>query len=235
MGAEAWDGAEHLERTRRSRQPLVVAAHGSADPRFAPVVESLAAQVRSARPDVEVNLGYLDHGPPRLSDVITDGGVVVPLLLARGYHALIDIPQQAPGALVTPALGPDPRLANALADRLHQAGYEGGAPVVLAAAGSSGHRALADVRAAAHQLAERLGVEVIPAYLPGGAPQLRDLRPAAVASYLLAAGQFFDLVKRCGARCVAAPIGAHPAVTEIVLDRFDAATATQVPGRTAPA
>jgi sirohydrochlorin ferrochelatase len=99
---------------------LVIAAHGSPDPRFAPVVEAIAAGVRRLRPGLDVRVGYLDHGPPSLPDVATPGSVVVPLLLSSGYHVRIDIPAQVPDAMVTAPVAGDVRLldvARSLAER----------------------------------------------------------------------------------------------------------------------
>ena len=217
------------------RPGLVLAAHGSRDPRFAAVVGAIATQVRERRAGLDVRIGYLDHGPPYLTDVETSGGVVVPLLLTRGYHALVDIPRQTPGAQVAAAVGPHPGLVAALADRLREAGYDGTTPVVLAAAGSSDDEALTDVRTTACMLGDRLGVEVSPAFVSAGEPRLADVAAEVVASYLLSPGAFADEVDRCGARLVSRPIGPHPAVAQVVLDRYDAALRAQVPGRMAPA
>jgi sirohydrochlorin ferrochelatase len=164
--------------------------------------------------------------------VVEPGAVVVPLLLASGYHVRVDLPAQAPDAVVTAAVGPDPLLADALADRLSEAGYDGESSVVLAAAGSTDDNALTEVRLMAARLAARLGVEVEPAFVSAGTPRLRDTTPEVVAAYLLAPGAFYDAVFTTHARVVSPPIGAHSAVAEIVLDRYDAC---QVPGRTAPA
>jgi sirohydrochlorin ferrochelatase len=199
---------------------LVLAAHGSSDPRFAGVVEALAARVRAERPGLDVRIGYLDHGPPHLAEAITGDCVVVPLLLSRGYHALVDVPQQAPGARVTAALGPDPRLAEALADRLREAGYDGRTPVVVAAAGSSNAGARDDVGSVAGALSGRLGVEVTAAFVSTGEPLLADVAPPVVASYLLSPGAFADAVDACGAAVVSRPIGDHPVLARIVLDRY---------------
>ena len=207
--------------------PLVLIAHGSTDPRFDDVVRAVAARVRELRPQLEVRVGYLEHGPPHVADVAADG-VLVPLLLASGYHVLRDLPTQAPGAVTSRAVGPDDRLATALAERLRDAGYDGTSPVVLAAAGSSDERALSDVRTAARQLAEVLGVEVTAAFVSAGSPRLADAlaeRPgAAVASYLVAPGAFQDAVVATGAPVVAAPLGDHPLVAEVVLSRYDETT-----------
>src|SRR4051812_31333362 len=125
--------------------PLVLVAHGSTDPRFAAVVEAIAADLRASAPHIDVRVGYLEHGPPHVADVVEPAAVVVPLLLTAGYHVRVDLPAQATDvlvtdALVTDALGPDPRIAAVLAQRLREAGYDGG-PVTLAAAGGAGPRA----------------------------------------------------------------------------------------------
>jgi sirohydrochlorin ferrochelatase len=219
-------------RLTGSRPPLVLAAHGSTDPRFADVVDAIAAQLRARRPGVEVRIGYLDHGPPSIANVVGNRCVVVPLLLSGGYHLRVDIPAQARDAVIAAAVGPDPLLAAALADRLHEAGYVGQSGVVLAAAGSSDERALDDVRAMAGHLGARLGVDVTAAFVSAGSPRVADIGARVVASYLLAPGTFHDAVAAIGGDVVSAPIGAHPAIAEVVLARYDA---TQVPGRTAPA
>lgn len=205
-------------------------AHGSADPRFAEVVEQIAASVRRRRPDLDVGIGYLEHGPPHVEDI--DGAIAVPLLLSAGYHVRVDLPKQAPRARVTAPAGPDPRLCVALADRLADAGYDGAGPVVLAAAGSADARSLDDVRRQAAMLAAHLEVEVTAAFLSAGEPKLADVKPTVVASYLLAPGVFHDKLTSCGATVISEPLGAHPVVADVVLDRYDGA---QVPGRTAPA
>ena len=201
---------------------LVLAAHGSSHPGYAPVVESIAVQVRRARPGLDVVVGYLDHGPPTLREIATDRpGVVVPLLLSNGYHVAVDIPAQAPCCVVAAAVGPDDRLADVMEERLRTAGWSTG-PAVLAAAGSTDAQAIADVYVAAGMLARRLGVAVDAAFVSAGEPRLADLAPDAVASYLLAPGRFADLVVACGASVVSEPIGDAAAVAEIVLDRYDA-------------
>jgi len=215
--------------------PLLVVAHGSADPRFGAVVHTIAARVRDLARPVDVRTAYLEHGPPYVADVAEDGAIAVPLLLSAGYHVRVDLPMQAPGVRVTEAVGPDARLAAVLGQRLREAGYDGG-EVVLAAAGSADPRSLADVALAADQLSAVLGAPVRPAYVSAGQPRLADLRPHAVASYLLAPGRFADAVAACGAPVVAQPLGAHPVLAEIVLDRYrEVAAVTQPPGRTAPA
>lgn len=186
------------------------------------MVESVAARVRSLRPALAVSVGLLDHGPPLVADV-APGTVAVPLLLSSGYHVRVDLPTQAPDAVLAAAVGPDPRLCVALADRLAEAGYDGAAPVTLAAAGSADERSRADVRRQAEMLGEHLGVEVSVAYVAAGEPRLADVRPSVVAAYLLAPGTFHDAALGCGAPVVSAPLGDHPALAEVVLARYDAA------------
>jgi sirohydrochlorin ferrochelatase len=213
---------------RHTLAPLVLAAHGSADPRFAEVITSLAAIMRARRPGLEVRIGYLDHGPPDLAEVCDEACVVVPVLLTNGYHVHIDIPSRAGGAVIAAPLGPDRRLAMVLADRLRGSGWPG-QPVVLAAAGSADEQALDDARTAAADLSRELGVEVTAAFLGSGQPRLGAA--AAIATYLIAPGRFADAVVAAGTAagaCVAPPLGADPRLAEIILDRYDTAL-TQAP------
>jgi sirohydrochlorin ferrochelatase len=168
-----------------------------------------------------VHAGYLDHGSPLLSDLDMPGSVVVPLLLSGGFHVHHDIPAAAPQARVTPPLGPDPRLAAVMADRLREAGWDEAAAVVLAAAGSDDPRAIADVHTAAEQLREELGVDVTVGFIAGGRPRVADGESTAIASYLLAPGHFADELARMPVPVVSAPIGADPTVAEVILDRYD--------------
>lgn len=210
------------------------------------------AGLRELRPGLGVAAALLEHGPPHVADVATADDIVVPLLLSSGYHVRVDLPRQARDIQVAAAVGPDPLLAAALHDRLIEAGYDGRAPVTLAAAGSTDPRSVADVEIQARLLAGRLGVVVDVGYLAAGSPRLADVLAGhtahagtAVASYLLAPGTFADTAAACGAAVVAQPLGAHPAVAEVALRRYDAALPTassgragglgQVPGRTAPA
>jgi sirohydrochlorin ferrochelatase len=209
--------------------PLVLAAHGSTDPRFADVVSSLAALVAASRPHLDVRVGYLEHGVP-LAQVCDSDCVVIPLLLTNGYHAHIDIPTQAPNCIISAPLGPDYRLAAVLADRLRSAGWRG-EQVVLAAAGSADGRALQDARRAAADLSCVLGVAVTAAFIGSGEPRLSD--SAAVAMYLIAPGKFADLAAAAGV-IAAAPLGADPRLAEIILDRYDHALARPVRGPKSP-
>jgi sirohydrochlorin ferrochelatase len=216
-----------------SAPALALVAHGSGDARAAQTIVAIAQRCRQLRPEVDVRVGFLDHGPPDVAAATRGSVVVVPLLLAAGYHVRTDIPAQAPNAVITEPVGPDRRLVTALRDRLSDAGWDGNGDVVLAAAGSRDPAAVDDVHRMAGWLSAALGAPVAAAFASSAEPRLTDLAPETVASYLLAPGVFADAIAACGARTVAAPIGDHPAVAQIVLDRYD--RAGHVPGRTAPA
>jgi sirohydrochlorin ferrochelatase len=216
-----------------TKPALILTAHGSADRGHAAVVESLAARVRLLQPSVTVTVSYLGHDNPRLPEVATPAAVVVPLMLGGGYHVLTDIPQQAPRCVIARPLGPDPRLAQVLAERLDAAGWTSGRPVVLAASGSTGAAARHDARAAARALSALLGTDVRTAFHSGGKPRLAELvasSDAAIATYLLAPGHFATAATTVGASVVSAPLGDHPLLAEVIVDRYaDALTAAAQP------
>src|SRR5690606_25962643 len=99
-------------------------------------VRALLARVRALRPGLRVAEAYGELSAPLLEDAAAGLGegpvVVVPLLLGRGYHAPIDIPERAgrllPVSATARPLGPDSLLTDALTGLL--AGVLGGAPGV---------------------------------------------------------------------------------------------------------
>jgi sirohydrochlorin ferrochelatase len=214
--------------------PLVAVAHGSRDAAAQRTVEDLLDVVRSRRPELDVRAAYVQNAAPDLPSALTAAGagaVVVPLLLSRGYHVAVDIARAAAraDAAVAPPLGPHGLLTEALADRLGEAAVPAGAPVVLAAAGSTDPAAAADVEAQARQLARRRGAPVVSAHATAGRPSIDEALagllagtagPVAVAPYLLAPGHFASVVRRVAATWVATPLGAHPALAELVLRRY---------------
>jgi len=186
-----------------------------------------------------VEQAFLEIGSPRLADVLaglTGPVVVVPLLLAGGYHVHIDLPSVVaatrPDATVAAPLGPHPLLAAVLARRLAAAGLRAADSVILGAAGSLDPAALADVRAVARLLSVRLSRPVTAAFAATGTPSIAEamerLRsgPAprvALASYLLAPGFFQDRLEAAGADLVAAPLGVDAELAALVWARFDQA------------
>ncbi|MGQ0464221.1 MAG: sirohydrochlorin chelatase [Sporichthyaceae bacterium] len=229
---------------------LVAVAHGSRRAAAQECTRSLLDLVRAARPELTVREAYVELASPSLPSVLADcagPAAVVPLLLGNGFHIAHDVAGVAsfhrPGTPCAPALGPDWWLADALADRLQCAeGTAASHPIVLAAAGSSDPRSAAGAEQMADMLAGRLGRSVVAGMVSSG--EGTSARPAvdetvarlraegharvSVASYLLWPGRFADEVAACGADVVSAPIGAHPALVSLVLERFDAAVLTRV-------
>lgn len=218
---------------------LLAVAHGSAHPRAKATVTALARQVGRLAPVLDVRVAFVQHAEPSLTDALAQAGpdvVVVPLLLSSGYHLATDLALGAataqgagPGAETARPLGPDQLLTTALASRLREAGVPAGTPVVLAAAGSSDPRAEAEVGSQAVMLAGHLGAEVTVAFAATGRPSVpeavslmraRTGGRVAVASYLLAPGYFHDRLSESGADWVTAPLGDHPAVAALVIDRY---------------
>lgn len=224
---------------------LVLCAHGTRDPAGRATVREVVAAVAARLPGVEVVEAYVDVHGPEVADVVAAlpraegdavAAVVVPLLLAAGYHVHVDIADAVagrPDVRTTGALGPDDLLVDILVERLEAAGAQRGGPVVLAPAGSSDGRAQADTAEMAARLAERWGGPVGLGYAAGPEPTVADavaaLReaepgaPVAVASYLLAPGFFQRRVEASGAEVVTGPIAPDPRVVDIVLARYGAA------------
>ncbi|MFD5824980.1 sirohydrochlorin chelatase [Lentzea sp. NPDC060358] len=203
---------------------LVLAFHGTRSARGAEVCASIAALV-AEEVDVPVVVAYADVLQPDVRSVVDGPCVVVPVFLAAGYHVRVDIPEQIggrAGVVVTPPLGVD--AVPAVRDRVAEAGYSDGDVLVLAAAGSSDARAVADVRRAAAALgAAGVGfvtaspsVAEVVAAVAGRFPGRR----VVVGAWLLAPGVFHSSLGECGADLVAEPVGAHPLVAEVLVRRY---------------
>ncbi|MBJ8338343.1 MULTISPECIES: sirohydrochlorin chelatase [Antrihabitans] len=227
---------EHGETDSGVADPaMVLVAHGTRNPRGVEMIAALAEAVSERVATVRV--AFVDVLGPSPSEVLAsmDGeAVVVPAFLASGYHVHTDVPREVAGfdgVEVTSAMGPDPALARVLALRLREAGWQPGDAVVLAAAGSSDARALHDVRRAAGLLADRVGSRVSIGYVATGEPRVADvvtqLRAAGeqrvfVASYLLAHGLFHERLAHAGADGVAAPLGLHTEIVDLLVSRYHA-------------
>jgi sirohydrochlorin ferrochelatase len=221
-------------------------AHGSRDPRALATVRALMERVRELRPHLPVHLGHIELNEPLLDDTlagIRGGGdvVLVPLLLGRGYHVKHDIPEALARAShlrgrVAGPLGPHPLLAEVLHGRLTEAGWrpahDGHDAVVLAAAGSRDPESAVDTARTAGLLSRRLGgVPVVPAYASAGRTvqdvvaklAARGLDRTAVASYFTAPGRFATQTAAEAPGVAAAPLGAHPAMADLVWRRYDQA------------
>jgi sirohydrochlorin ferrochelatase len=232
-----------------SRPTLLAVAHGSKDPAAKAAITELAREVNRFAPVLKVRVAFIQHAEPSLGDELSAAGenaVIVPLLLSNGYHLATDIAgaASAAGARVAGLLGPDTLLVTALAGRLAEAGVPDGTPVVLAAAGSTDPAAQRDAQRQAELLAERLEAPVTAAFLSAGGPRVaeavaelaaREGRDVAIASYLLAPGHFQDQLAGAGARWVTAPLGGHPAMAGLVIDRYRTASRSPVPELAVPA
>ncbi|WP_324189124.1 sirohydrochlorin chelatase [Nocardia otitidiscaviarum] len=250
----------------RGRPALIAVAHGSRDPRSAATMHAVVSDVAAARPDLDVRLAFLDLSTPSVEQVVdaiaADGhthAVVVPLLLGKAFHARVDLP----GLLATAGarqrrlrltqadvLGPDPRLIEALRDRVLEsltAGSSGEAShaaspltsgghlgVAVAAVGSSSAAANARTAAVARQLAARTGWDTEICFAttePTVTTALSRLRDRGagqllVAPWFLAPGLLTDRLANAASDIAhTAAIGAHPLLTQVVLDRFDTAAA----------
>lgn len=174
--------------------------------------------------------------------------VVVPLLLGSAFHARVDLPgllaaahTRHPRLHLTQAdvLGPDPRLISALRDRVLQASPQvgrldrsGRTGIAVAAVGSSSSAANARTAEVARRLAALTGwrTEICFATTEPTVTQAisrlraRGAEHTLVAPWFLAPGLLTDrLVAAAPAVVHAQVIGPHPALTDMVLDRYDIA------------
>lgn len=213
-------------------------AHGTRSAAGIDTVLQTVDAVRTQRPDLDVRPAWIELAEPDVraalrSVPVGTSIVLVPLLLASGYHDRVDLPaavaETRPDAVRAPVLGPDPLLAEALTDRLAAAGLADADAVVLAGAGSSDPAAVASVHRQADMLADRLGRPVTAGFGSAAGPTVaeavaearsRGADRVAVAPYLLAPGHFADRLASAGADGVADPLGPHPAVVRLVLERY---------------
>jgi len=212
---------------------LILVAHGTRSTAGVLTIGALSSAV--AERVGPLRTAFVNVLGPNPAEVLAEGksAVVVPAFLASGYHVHTDLPSRVaesghPDVSVMPALGPDPRLADVMRDRLHEVGWRRGDAVVMAAAGSSDPRARRELQWAAALLAGRVG-EVRLGYIATGSPRVGDvvsrLRAAGrrrifIASYLLAPGLFHDRLAGIGAIAVTTPLGVHPGVVDLVVERF---------------
>jgi sirohydrochlorin ferrochelatase len=223
---------------------LVACAHGTRNPTGRRLIAQLALAARDLRPGLVTTAAFVDVQPPTVGGVVAELAaagrpvVVVPLLLSGGYHVHVDIAGAvagASGAVAARPLGPDPQLAEVLLDRLLEAGADPRDPltaVVLAAAGSSDPRSVADVEDAADLLQRSWAGPVTTGYGSAAQPPVADAVAAArragaervvVAAYLLAPGHFHDKLAGAGADLVTAPLLPDDRIAAVLLDRYDEA------------
>ncbi len=217
---------------------LVACSHGTRSARGAAAVAALVDAVRAALPRSEVVGTFVDVQEPALPEVMAtlDGreAVVVPLLLSAGHHVHHDIAEAVSrdGHAAVPTLGPHAALIDVLVERLAEAGLSDDDTVVLGASASSDPGAVADMRATATALSERLGRLVPLGHVGHCGTALADVvrearrpgRRVVVASYLLAPGHFHDALGRVGADVVTSPLlderDPDPRLVSLVVERY---------------
>jgi sirohydrochlorin ferrochelatase len=182
-----------------------------------------------------------------LADRSGDVVVAVPLLFAAAFHARVDLPRAIAAAATArpalrvvqaPALIPDSGrvpalLLAALDDTLGPGLLDRPDALVLAAAGTSHPGARRAVGATAHAWGVRHGLPVRVGWASAAAPdpgtavyelRRRGYRRIAVGSLFLAPGLLPDRARdraaAAGARAVAPPLGAHPALVDILVQRY---------------
>lgn len=231
----------HGSRDRRAAQVVerLVAACAAA----LPAVSVLASYLDHGSPaPVDALASVADRGH---ADV-----VAVPLLFAAAFHARVDLPRAIAAATTArPALRvvqaealipganrvPTPLLA-ALDDTLGAGLPDAPDALVLAAAGTSHPGARRAVGGAAHAWGVRHGLPVrvgwASATTPDPGAAVRELRRrghrrVAVGSLFLAPGLLPDRARArawaAGACVVAPPLGAHPALVDVLVRRYQEA------------
>lgn len=244
-------GAEAPART--DRVPVLIGcSHGTRSREGRDVLRALLRRIAQHAPG-EVREAFVDVQSPDVAAVVADHAqltatrtreaesvqaVVVPLLLSLGYHVKDDIGGAVAGraAIAAAPLGPDPRLAEVMAQRLDEAGLRPEDTVVMAGSGTRDPEGVAQVHEMARLLSEQIGREVTTGFAYAARPSVAEAVAAArgrsgadsegrvvVASYVLAPGHFHDLVAAAGADVVAAPLGDHELVAQIALERYETA------------
>ena len=196
---------------------LIALAHGSRDPRSKATIEALVAETRQMRPDLRIEVAFLDHVRPSFETAVNklvrahfDEIVVVPLLLSEAFHAKVDVPDviaqataRHPGLQIraTKVLGLEHSFLAVLDKRLREALSAARVreldALVLAAAGSSDSLANQSVARLARIWGAHHKLPVVAAYASAAPPATGEAvrafraegrRHIAVASLFLAPG-----------------------------------------------
>ena len=222
---------------------LILCAHGTRDPAGQAAVAAMGECVRQ-RLGVEVRVAYVDVQEPEIDEVVLGiperakgiAAVVVPYLLAGGYHVHVDIANAVrtrPDVVAALPLGPDRRLIAILRDRVAAAAVHPTATLVLAPAGSSDARAQADTEKTLDALRLAWDGPVRVGYAAGIEPtaaqavaaarangEYEEDSDVAVVSYLLSPGFFQDKLGDAGADHVTAPLAPDERLVDIIVDRY---------------
>lgn len=216
---------------------VVLCARGATDPAGRRLCESIAGRLAMRRPELTVEVGYIDVQEPQIGDLVRHltGArrrpvVVVPLLLSSGRHIAVDIAQAVadnPLAVSTGPLGPDPIVTAAVVDRLVAAGAHSGDGVVLSVTGASDQRGRDDAETVVDTVRHLWAGPVVAAYGAGVGGAVAALRAGGVdrvgiAAYVVAAGEEYYRLWAAGADIVTKPLGVDSKIVSVVEQRFAA-------------
>ena len=229
---------------------LIGAAHGTRLREGRDEIRAILQRVAVLLPEVSVREAYVDVQSPTPAEVVAElapvrgddrrtreqgppAAVVVPLLLSTGLHVGEDIGDAVADheATATGPMGPDARLADVMAQRLVEAGAGVADAVVMAVAGTRDPAGQAMAHEMGALLSARWGREVTVAFIAAAQPSVPEAigrlraeagegRRVVVASYLLAPGFFHSQLESAGADLIAEPLGDHPLVAELLVDRY---------------
>ena len=202
-----------------AERAVVLAAHGSPDPRAQREAGELAEAVRAARPDLSVTLAFLEGAGTDLASGLDEAAgiagevALVPLFLNSGRHLHEDLPTalSAAGARhpghrlrMTDPVGLDPAVPALLGQRLDEVRDrlpEGPVAAVIAAHGARDPRAAEEIHHLAEHLVTRSGAPAHPAFTGIGEPDLHTVlgrlaeqgyAGAAILPHLLFSGPRHD-------------------------------------------
>jgi sirohydrochlorin ferrochelatase len=233
-------------RSGRDAPALLAISHGTSSSSGQSAVAALVAAV-ATETAVHVVGGHVDVQQPDVPTALaslkpSQGAIIVPLLLSAGYHVHVDLVKEAEkvdrAVAISHALGPDDRIVRLLARRLEEAGLNPRDEVILACAGSSDPRAIADCVEMAERLALVTKRRVSAAFISAAHPRVPAAIEAArgahpecrivLSTYLLAPGFFNDLLHAMDADVVSEPLlitgaTAPTELVEVVLDRYSTA------------
>lgn len=225
--------------------PRVLVAHGSPDPRSAPVVRSLARRTDSVASFLE-----FDQPDPLtvLRDLARTGHQrvrIVPLLLTNAYHARIDIPRIA--AEAGEFIGIDQTAP--VGDLSHVPALVVGLPefdgVVVGAAGTRIPAGRSHINSVAQEVQRYSLRPALAAFATGEGPRVDEAvaqlradgaQRVAVVSYFIAPGKLSDLAAKsalsAGACFVGQPLGSSDdgsaSLSSVIGKRFSTPSAIRV-------
>lgn len=200
---------------------LIALAHGSRDTRSTASIRALVGEVRRLRPDLRVELAFLEHAKPGFHTVVDklvragfDEIVVVPLLLTEAQHALVDVPRVVSEAIArheglqvsaSHILGLESVFLDVLDRRLREALRDSRIreldALVLASAGSSDPLVTQSIQRLARVWGARHKLPVLAAFAAASPPATGEAvrtfrsqgrRHIAVGSLFLSWGEMFD-------------------------------------------